>query len=87
MTQYAEEVLKRAKAIAAEDWGKKIKEIHCHSLNSMWYEPNPVKVKTRSVMDITYNNGRITRDDIEIVPSQYEKEALVSQWEIYNDEL
>ena len=50
----------------------------------MWYEPNPVKVKTRSVMDIIYNDGRITRDDLEIVPSQYENDELIDKWEQFN---
>ena len=50
----------------------------------MWYEPNPIKVKTRSVLDVTYNDGRITRDDLEIVPSQYEGDDLVREWEKTN---
>ena len=85
MTQYQELVLKRAKQIAAEDWAKGVANIHLHSTNSMWYEPNPVKVKTRSVLDITYNDGRITRDGVEIRPSQVSGEQLIDRWEQFNE--
>ena len=84
MTQYQELVLKRAKQIAAEDWAKGVAHIHSHRINSMWYETNPIKVKNRIVLDITYNDGRITRDDLEIVPSQFEGDDLVHEWEKTN---
>ena len=84
MTEYKAMIERKRKQLLAEEWAKKIREIHCHSLNSMWYEPNPVKVKTRSVMDIIYNDGRITRDDLEIVPSQYENDELIDKWEQFN---
>lgn len=84
MTQYQELVLNRAKQIAAEDWAKGIKDMHSHRINSMWYEPQPNIVKDRNVLDITYNDGRITRDDMEIVPSQYKGKELVHQWEKTN---
>ena len=84
MTQYQELVLKRAKQIAAEDWAKGVASIQLHRTNSMWYEPNPIKVKNRSVLDIVYNDGRITRDDLEIVPSQFEGDDLVHEWEKTN---
>ena len=41
MTEYSERVIKRAKEIAAEEWAKGVANIHCHKLNSMWYEPEP----------------------------------------------
>ena len=84
MTQYQELVLERAKQIAAEDWAKGIKDMHSHRINSMWYEPHPNIVKHRNVLDITYNDGRITRDEVEIVPSQYKGKELVHQWEKTN---
>ena len=48
MTEYAELVIKRAKEIAAEEWGNKIKGIHIHKLNSMWYEPEPAVAKDQA---------------------------------------
>ena len=41
MTQYHDRVVKRAKQIAAEEWARGVKSLHAHSLNSMWYEPEP----------------------------------------------
>ena len=41
MTEYTDRVVKRAKQIAAEEWATKVKDIHCHRINSMWYEPHP----------------------------------------------
>jgi len=85
MTQYQELVLKRAKQIAAEDWAKGVANIHLHRTNSMWYEPNPIKVKTRSVLDITYNDGRIERDGVEILPSEVSGKQLIDRWEQFNE--
>ena len=84
MTEYSDRVIKRAKEIAAEEWAKGIEHMHSHRLNSMCYEPEPNKVKHKNVLDITYNDGRITRDDLEIVPSQYEGDELVREWEKTN---
>ena len=81
MTEYKARIERKRKQLAAEDWAKGIREIQLHSTNSMWYEPNPVKVKTRKVLDVVYNDGRITRDDLEIVPSQYKGEELIDRWE------
>ena len=64
MTQYEDRVIKRAKEIAAEEWAKGVEHIHSHRLNSMWYEPEPNKVKHKNVLDITYNDGRIERDGV-----------------------
>ena len=85
MTEYKAMIERKRKQLLAEEWAKGVEHIHCHSINSMWYEPNPVTVKTRSVMDITYNDGRITRDGIEIVPSQYENDELIDRGEQFND--
>ena len=85
MTEYSERVIKRAKEIAAEEWAKGIAHIHCHSINSMWYEPKPNVVKTEGVMDITYNDGRIERDGVEILPSQVSGEQLINRWEQFNE--
>ena len=85
MTEYSERVIKRAKEIAAEEWAKGVAHIHCHSINSMWYEPEPNVVKTESVMDITYNDGRIERDGVEIVPSEVSGKDLIDRWEQFNE--
>ena len=87
MTEYTERVIKRAKQLAAEEWATKVRDIHCHRINSMWYEPHPHVVKHKSVMDIKYNDGRITRDGVEILPSQVSKEQLVDDWERLGNEL
>ena len=49
MTEYSDRVIKRAKEIAAEEWAKGVEHIHSHRLNSMWYEPEPNKVKHKNV--------------------------------------
>lgn len=85
MTEYTEQVIKRAKQIAAEEWAKGVKAIHIHRLNSMWYEPEPNVAKDQSVTDIEYNNGRITRDGVEILKPQFSGEALVREWEHLNE--
>ena len=80
MTEYKALIEWKRKMLAAEDWGKSVKTMQVHSCNSMWYEPNPIKVKTRKVLDIEYNNGRITRDGLEIVPIQLESDELIDAW-------
>ena len=85
MTEYSERVIKRAKEIAAEEWAKGIEHIHSHRLNSMCYEPEPHKVKHKNVLDITYNDGRIERDGVEILPSQVSGKQLIDKWEQNNE--
>ena len=51
----------------------------------MWYEPEPDVAKDRSVTDIEYNDGRITRDGQEIVESTFSGKALVREWEKSNE--
>ena len=87
MTQYREMIEKKRNKLLAEEWAQSVNHMHLHSLNSMWYEPNPIKIKTRKVMDIIYNDGRITRDDLEIVPSQLEGDDLIDAWEKAEHEL
>ena len=60
-----------------------VKAIHIHKLNSMWYEPEPDVAKDQSVTDIEYNDGRITRNGLEILPRQFAD--LVSEWEKWNE--
>ena len=41
MGQYDEIVERQRQKIAAEDWAAKVKAIHAHSLNSMYYDNRP----------------------------------------------
>ena len=79
MTEYRELIEKARKLLAAEDWGDKIENIHLHRLNNMWYEPEPHVAKDQSVMDITYNSGKITRDGKTIVEG-LTGEKLIDKW-------
>ena len=85
MTEYKAMIERKRKQLLAEEWAKGIAHIHCHSINSMWYEPKPNVVKTEGVMDITYNDGRIERDGVEILPSQVSGKALIDKWEQNNE--
>ena len=62
MTQYDSLVEKQRLLIEAEEWAKGTSNIHCHSINSMWYDNRPEDTANgKSVMDITYNSGLIER--------------------------
>lgn len=62
MTQYDSLVEKQRLLIEAEEWAKGTSSIHCHSINSMWYDNRPEDTaNSKSVMDITYNSGLIER--------------------------
>lgn len=84
MTEYSDKVIQRAKEIAAEDWAKKVESLHIHSLNSMWYEPEPNVEKKKSVTDITYNSGKITRDGV-VIREGVTGQDLVYLWEKTNE--
>ena len=49
MTQYKAMIEKKRKQLLAEEWAQGVEHMHLHSLNSMWYEPNPIKIKSRKV--------------------------------------
>lgn len=85
MTEYTEKVIQRAKEIAAEEWSRGVKAIHVHRMNSMWYEPEPDVAKDQSVTDIEYNDGRVTRNGVEILRAQFSGQALVREWEATNE--
>lgn len=62
MTQYDSLVEKQRLLIEAEEWAEGTSGIHCHSINSMWYDDRPEDTANgKSVMDITYNSGLIER--------------------------
>ena len=47
MTEYSEKVKQRAKEILAEKWATKVKGIHIHRVNSMYYEPDKNTLRKR----------------------------------------
>jgi len=62
MTEYREVVMRRKLQLEAEEWGMQIQSLHAHSLDSMWYDKRPQDTANgKSVMDIIYNSGKITR--------------------------
>jgi len=63
MTQYSDQVDKVRLQRAAELWAKKVKDVHVHSLDSLWYETDESrKLKGNyMVMDTSYNSGKIER--------------------------
>lgn len=85
MTEHSAKVKQRAKEIAAEKWASKVKGVHIHRINSMYYEPEKNTLKTKNVCDIEYNDGRIERDGKEIVASRIAGDALVHEWEKFNE--
>ena len=62
MGQYDDRVERQRQKIAAEDWAAKVKAIHAHSLNSMYYDNRPEDTEDgKSVLDVEYNSGRVER--------------------------
>ena len=62
MGQYDEIVERQRQKIAAEDLAEKVRAVHAHSLNSMWYDTRPEDTKdNKNVLDVEYNSGRIER--------------------------
>ena len=64
MTQYSDQVKKVRLQREAELWAKQVKDLHVHSLDSMWYETDESrKLKGNyTVMDTTYNSGKVERE-------------------------
>ena len=49
--------------LEAEKWAEGIKDIHVHSMNSMWYDDKPEDTaNNKNVTDTTYNSGLIKRE-------------------------
>ena len=62
MTQYKDRIELQRQILLAEQYINNIKDIHAHSLTSMWYENNQTaKDAVKGVVDITYMDGRIER--------------------------
>ena len=63
MTQYDEKVELQKQILKAEEYKDTPKNLHAHSLDSMWYETEETKPQVKEgVMDIQYMDGRIERD-------------------------
>lgn len=62
MSQYDELVERQRILLEAEEWANGVKEIHAHSINSMWYDNRPQDTEDgKSVLDVSYNSGLIKR--------------------------
>tara|TARA_Y100000114_G_scaffold41990_1_gene37400 strand:- start:1721 stop:1993 length:273 start_codon:yes stop_codon:yes gene_type:complete len=62
MTEFKDVVYRQSLLLEAEQWALGVRNIHVHSLNSMWYDDRPTDTANgNSVTDITYNNGLIER--------------------------
>ena len=62
MTQYEEKVELQKQILKAEEYKDTPKNLHAHSLDSMWYETDETKPQTKEgVIDIQYMDGRIER--------------------------
>ena len=62
MTQYDEKVELQKQILKAEEYKDTPKNLHAHSLDSMWYETDETKPQTKEgVIDIQYMDGRIER--------------------------
>jgi|TARA_B100001093_G_scaffold456052_1_gene466698 hypothetical protein len=61
MGQFSGLVEKHRKKLAAEEWAKGVKTIHCHRLKSMWYDTRPQDTDEHHVTDIEYNDGVVER--------------------------
>ena len=91
MTQYDSRVEEQRNKILAEEWAKTVKQIHAHSLDSIWYDDRPedtakgtrnvvdIEFNDGSVMDIEYNNGVVKREIRSTGETVYFGEALTGQ--------
>ena len=62
MTEHSEKVERQRLLLEAEEWANGVKDIHVHSLSSMWYDNRPEDTAGgKNVTDTAYNNGVIVR--------------------------
>jgi hypothetical protein len=89
MTQYDERVEQQRNKILAEEWAKTVKQIHAHSLDSIWYDDRPEDTAegTRTVLDVEYNDGSVRRtldnDEVVIMGIQLTGQDLVDKFVKY----
>jgi hypothetical protein len=63
MGQYKDKVERQRLLLEAEKWAEGVKDIHVHSMNSMWYDDKPEDTaNNKNVTDTTYNSGLIKRE-------------------------
>ena len=62
MTQYNDKVERQRLLLEAEEWAKGVKDIHAHSISSMWYDDRPQDTENgKGVVDRRFNSGLIER--------------------------
>ena len=62
MTQYKDRIELQRQILLAERYINNVKNIHAHSLTSMWYDNDQtVKDVVKGVVDVQYMDGRIER--------------------------
>ena len=62
MGQYDDKVERQRILLEAEEWALGVKDLHAHSLSSMWYDNRPQDTEDgKSVLDTCYNSGLIKR--------------------------
>jgi hypothetical protein len=62
MTEHNEAVERQRLLLEAEEWAQGLKDLHVHSLSSMWYDDRPQDTEGgQCVTDRAYNNGVIER--------------------------
>jgi len=63
MTEHSEKVERQRLLLEAEEWAEGIKDIHIHSISSMWYDDKPEDTaNNKNVTDTTFNSGLIKRE-------------------------
>jgi len=63
MSQYNDRVEKQRLKLEAEEWANKVRTVHAHSLDSMYYDTRPQDTAEgrRNVLDVEYNDGSVKR--------------------------
>ena len=62
MTEYGNLVERQRLLLEAEKWANGIEHIHAHQLDNLWYDDRPQDTENGKVIDTTYNNGTIVRE-------------------------
>lgn len=65
MTEYQEKIELMKEKLAAEEWGKEVKDIHAFNSDdcNVWYDKEPDEEGKRDgrVIDTSFKNGKIVR--------------------------
>jgi len=76
MTEHNDIVERQRMLLEAEEWANGVRQIHAHSLTSLWYD---TRGNDGSVLDIEYNNGVVKREVRSTGETVYFGEALTGQ--------